>query len=154
MWSTFQRARARGAFEAVAIGKFPVLRDRRGSDDPESTVIIGTSTALSGQTRFIPVEVDRAWQTRLHDVLRPVMCMSRCRRSSATDCAPTAQDSTCAEEAKAGCDVLSNDRSEMATRTWAIGERSVCDCARRGTFYANEVMPFGESHATSRVFRR
>jgi glutathione S-transferase len=38
---------------------------------------------------------------------------------------------------------------EMATRTWAIGEVfSLADCAAApALFYANEVMPFGESHA-------
>jgi glutathione S-transferase len=38
---------------------------------------------------------------------------------------------------------------EMATQTWAIGDVfSLADCAAApALFYANEVMPFGESHA-------
>jgi glutathione S-transferase len=37
---------------------------------------------------------------------------------------------------------------EMATQTWAIGEKfSLADCAAApALFYANEVMPFGDSH--------
>jgi glutathione S-transferase len=37
---------------------------------------------------------------------------------------------------------------EMTTRTWAMGEAfSLADCAAApALFYANEVMPFGESH--------
>ena len=37
---------------------------------------------------------------------------------------------------------------EMETRTWAIGEAfSLADCAAApALFYANEVMPFGDSH--------
>src|SRR3979409_1404841 len=51
------------------IGKFPVLcDDARNQTVPESTVIIEyLDRYYPGRTQFIPVDFDRAWQTRLRD---------------------------------------------------------------------------------------
>src|ERR1700694_5065031 len=53
------------------IGKFPVLADdARDQTIPESTVIIDyLDRHYPGRTRFIPADVDRAWQMRLRDRL-------------------------------------------------------------------------------------
>lgn len=61
---------SRAAFKAVwPMAKMPVLRDEgRGHTIAESTVIIEYLDAhyLDG-TRFVPEDVDRAWQTRMWD---------------------------------------------------------------------------------------
>jgi glutathione S-transferase len=51
------------------IGKFPVLRDdKSGLTIPETSIIIEyLDRHYPGRTRFIPVDVDLAWQTRLSD---------------------------------------------------------------------------------------
>jgi glutathione S-transferase len=43
---------------------------------------------------------------------------------------------------------------EMATRTWAAGDAfGLADCAAAPSlFYANEVMPFGETHPNVRAY--
>src|SRR6266853_6982353 len=63
-----ERARA-ALLKLWPIGKFPVLADEaRDQTIPESTVIIEyLDRHYPGTTRFIPAEVDRAWQTRLRD---------------------------------------------------------------------------------------
>jgi glutathione S-transferase len=135
------------------IGKFPVLEDTaRGQVVPESTVIIEyLDRYYPGTTSFIPEEdFERAWQARLRDrfydlyVHEPMQKIVGDRLR-----APDKRDSHGVEEARArlrtSYDII--DR-EMATRTWATGEAfGLADCAAApALFYANEVMPFGESH--------
>src|SRR5262249_57548859 len=58
------------AFRAVwPMAKMPVLRDEaRNRTVAESTIIIEFLDAhYPGPTRFLPADVDRAWQTRMWD---------------------------------------------------------------------------------------
>jgi glutathione S-transferase len=134
------------------IGKFPVLQDdARNQTVPESTVIIEyLDRCYPGRTQFIPAEFDRAWQTRLRDrfydlyVHEPMQKIVGDRLRP-----PDKRDPHGVEEARArlttSYDMI--DR-EMATRAWAVGDAfGLADCAAApALFYANEVMPFGESH--------
>ncbi len=135
------------------IGKFPVLADdARDQTIPESTVIIEyLDQHYPGSTRFIAADVDRAWQTRLRDrfydlyVHEPMQRIVGDRLRSGGK-----RDPYGVEEARTR--LRTSYRmidQEMATRTWAMGELfSLADCAAApALFYANEVMPFGESHA-------
>jgi glutathione S-transferase len=99
----------------------------------------------------MPADVDRAWQTRLHDRFYDLYVHEPMQKIVGDRLRPNGKkDPHGVEEAKAR--LLTSYRmidQEMATRTWAIGEVfSLADCAAApALFYANEVMPFGESHA-------
>jgi len=135
------------------IGKFPVLGDdTRNQTIPESTIIIEyLDRYYPGRTRFIPADADRAWQTRLRDrfydlyVHEPMQKIVGDRLRS-----DSKKDPHGVEEARAR--LRTSYRmidQEMATRSWAMGDAfSLADCAAApALFYANEVMPFGDSHA-------
>ena len=140
------------------IGKFPVLADdARDQTIPESTVIIEyLDRHYPGRTRFIPADVDRAWQARLRDrfydlyVHEPMQRIVGDRLRSGGK-----RDPYGVEEARTR--LRTSYRmidQEMATRTWAMGELfSLADCAAApALFYANEVMPFGESHKNAAAY--
>jgi glutathione S-transferase len=135
------------------IGKFPVLSDdARNQTIPESTVIIEyLDRYYPGKTQFIPADADRALQTRLRDrfydlyVHEPMQKLVGDRMR-----VDGKKDSHGVEEARAR--LRTSYRmidQEMATRSWAMGDAfSLADCAAApALFYANEVMPFVESHA-------
>jgi glutathione S-transferase len=135
------------------IGKFPVLGDdTRNQTIPESTIIIEyLDRYYPGRTQFIPADADRAWQTRLRDrfydlyVHEPMQKIVGDRMRS-----DSKKDPHGVEEARAR--LRTSYRmidQEMATRTWAMGDAfGLADCAAApALFYANEVMPFGDSHA-------
>jgi len=89
------------------IGKFPVLRDdARNQTVPESTVILEyLDRHYPGRTQFIPVDADRAWQTRLHDRFYDLYC----RRSTASRGQEGSARRRRSQDAAA--DLVSNDRS-------------------------------------------
>jgi glutathione S-transferase len=134
------------------IGKFPVLADdARNQIVPESSVIIEyLDRYYPGGTKFIPADADRAWQTRLRDRFYDLHVHEPMQKIVGDRLRPQGKnDPHGVEEARARLTTsyAMIDR-EMATRTWAIGEAfSLADCAAApALFYANEVMPFGESH--------
>jgi glutathione S-transferase len=119
------------------MAKMPVLRDEaRNRTVAESTIIIEFLDAhYPGPTRFLPADVDRAWQTRMFvgDRLRP----------------EGRADAYGVELAKAQLQ-QANDvmEREMDSKTWAIGDDfTLADCAAApALFYANTVAPFAETH--------
>jgi glutathione S-transferase len=134
------------------IGKFPVLRDEaRNQTVPESTVIIEyLDRYYPGRTSLIPEDFDRAWQTRLRDRFYDLYVHEPMQKIVGDRLRGEAKkDPHGVEEAKARLWTSYGmiDR-EMETQTWAIGEAfSLADCAAApALFYANEVMPFGDSH--------
>src|SRR6267154_340659 len=134
------------------IGKFPVLRDNaRNETVPESTVIIEyLDRHYPGRTQFIPGDADRAWQTRLRDRFYDLYVHEPMQKIVGDRLRPDGKkDPHSVEEAKTRLRTSYGmiDR-EMETRTWAIGEAfSLADCAAApALFYANEVVPFGDSH--------
>jgi glutathione S-transferase len=134
------------------VGKFPVLRDdARGQTVPESTVLIEyLDRYYPGRTQLVPVDPDRAWQTRLRDRFYDLYVHEPMQKIVGDRLRPAAnKDPHGVDEAKARLQISYGmiDR-EMATQTWAMGDAfSLADCAAApALFYANEVMPFGDSH--------
>jgi glutathione S-transferase len=135
------------------IGKFPVLRDEtRCQTVPESTIIIEyLDRHYPGATRFIPADVDRAWQTRLSDRFYDHYVHEPMQKIVGDRLRPeTKKDRHGVEEARARLRTsYGMIEEEMATQNWATGgEFSLADCAAAPSlFFANEVMPLGEEHA-------
>jgi glutathione S-transferase len=135
------------------VGKFPVLRDdARNLTVPESTVIIEyLDRHYPGATRFIPSDAEDARQTRLRDRFYDHYVHEPMQKIVGDRLRPEGKkDPHGVEEAKNRLKTsLGMIDSEMATRPWAMGETfSLADCAAAPPlFYANEVMPFGTTHA-------
>jgi glutathione S-transferase len=134
------------------IGKFPVLRDAaRNQTVAESTVIIEyLDRYYPGSTPFIPRDFDHEWQTRLRDRFYDLYVHEPMQKIVGDRLRPQAKkDPQGVEEARVRLRTSYSmiDR-EIETQTWAIGEAfSLADCAAApALFYANEVMPFGDSH--------
>ena len=135
------------------IGKFPVLRDdARNQTVPESTVIIEyLDRHYPGETTFIPSDGDRAWLTRLRDRFYDLYVHEPMQKIVGDRLRPEGKkDPHGVEEAKTRLRTSYRmiDRA-MATARWATGDGfSLADCAAApALFYANEVLPFGESHS-------
>jgi glutathione S-transferase len=134
------------------IGKFPVLSDdARNQTVPESTVIIEyLDRYYPGRTQFVPADLERAWQTRLRDRFYDLYVHEPMQKIVGDRLRPPGKkDPHGVEEARARLCISYGmiDRA-MATQSWAMGEAfTLADCAAApALFYANEVMPFGESH--------
>ena len=134
------------------IGKFPVLRDdAREQTIPESSIIIEyLDRHYPGRTRFIPDDADRAREIRLRDRFYDLYVHEPMQRIVGDRLRPQGmKDPYGVEEAKARLRTsYGMIDQEMATGTWAMGEAfSLADCAAApALFYANEVMPFGDTH--------
>ena len=136
------------------IGKFPVLRDdARNETVPESTVIVEyLDRHYRGPTQFIPGDADRAWQTRLRDRFYDLYVHEPMQKIVGDRLRPEGKkDPHGVEEAKTrlrtSCRMIDQAMALTMPR-WAMGDAfSLADCAAApALFYANEVMPFGESH--------
>ena len=134
------------------IGKFPVLRDdARNQTIPESTVIVEyLDRHYPGRTQFIPADADSAWPTRLRDRFYDLYVHEPMQKIVGDRLRPSGKkDPHGVEEARArlrtSYRMIDDD---MAAQTWAAGDAfSLADCAAApALFYANEVMPFGETH--------
>jgi glutathione S-transferase len=134
------------------IGKFPVLSDdARNQTVPESTVIIEyLDRHYPGRTAFIPADPDLARQTRLRDRFYDLYVHEPMQKIVGDRIRPPDKDPHGVEEARARLRTsYGMIDQEMATRTWAMGDAfSLADCAAGpALFYANEVMPFSDTHA-------
>jgi glutathione S-transferase len=134
------------------IGKFPVLRDdARDQIVPESSIIIEyLDRYYPGRTQFITDDADCARGIRLRDRFYDLYVHEPMQKIVGDRLRPQSnKDPHGVEEAKArlrtSYGVIDQ---EMASRTWATGENfSLADCAAApALFYANEVMPFGDTH--------
>jgi glutathione S-transferase len=134
------------------IGKFPVLRDDACNQTiPESTVIIEyLDRHYPGRTQLIPADADSAWPTRLRDRFYDLYVHEPMQKIVGDRLRPSGKkDPHGVEEARARLQtsyrIIDDD---MAAQTWAAGDAfSLADCAAApALFYANEVMPFGETH--------
>jgi glutathione S-transferase len=138
--------------ELWPIGKFPVLRDdAREQTIPESSVIIEyLDRHYSGGTKFIPVDSDVAWQTRLRDRFYDLYVHLPMQKIIGDRLRPEAKkDLHGVEEART--QLRTSYRmidQHMATGSWAMGKAfSLADCAALpALFYGNMVEPFGETH--------
>jgi glutathione S-transferase len=140
------------------IGKFPVLRDEaKGQTIPESNIIIEYLTQYyPGRTALVPADPDLAWQTRLRDRFYDLYVNEPMQKIVGDRLRPADQkDPFGVEHARArlrtALDMVAN---EMSTKTWAMGEAfTMADCAAApALFYANQVMPFGDTHPVAMAY--
>lgn len=140
------------------IGKFPVLLDRaKDRTIPESSIIIEyLAQHYPGKTQLVPADADLARQTRLRDrfydlyVNEPMgkVVTDSLRPAGRNDPHGVEQAQTLLQTAYGMID------QEMGTKTWAMGEAfSMADCAAApAMFYANKVMPFGDTHKNAAAY--
>jgi glutathione S-transferase len=134
------------------IGKFPVLRDdAKDRTVPESSIIIEyLAQHYPGKTQLIPADADLARQTRMRDrfydlyvnVPMGKIVTDRLRPAGKNDPYGVDEAKRLLQTAFGMID------QEMGTKTWAMGDAfSMADCAAApALFYANIVMPFGDTH--------
>jgi glutathione S-transferase len=146
-------AESRAAFLKVwPIGKFPVLHDT--VDDrtiPESTIIIEyLDQQYPGRTRFIPSDPHIARQMRMRDRFYDLYIQVPMQKIVGDKLRPAGQgDALGVEQAKSQLKIaLDMTEQDMASKTWAMGDTfTMADCAAApALFYADKVMPFGDSH--------
>jgi glutathione S-transferase len=143
---------SRAAFRAVwPMAKMPVLRDEaRGCTVAESTIIVEFLDGhYPGPTRFLPADVQRAWQTRMwdrfydHYVQQPMqkIVSDRLRPKGRND--PYGVE-LAKEQLHTAYTVLER---ELEAKTWTLGDDfTLADCAAApALFYANTVVPFAET---------
>ena len=134
------------------IGKFPVLRDSaKDRTIPESSIIIEyLAQHYPGKTQLVPADADLARQTRLRDRFYDLYVQEPMQKVVGDRLRPAAnKDPYGVEQAKTRLQTAYGMiDQEMATKTWAMGEAfSMADCAAApALFYANMVMPFGDTH--------
>jgi glutathione S-transferase len=146
---------SRTVFRAVwPMAKMPVLRDEaRNRTVAESTIVVEyLDVYYPGATRFIPVDPDRAWQTRMWDRFYDHYVQEPMQKIVADRLRPKAEgDPFGVGQAKAqlreAYDVL---EPTMQAKTWAMGDDfTLADCAAApALFYANTVAPLTEEHKT------
>lgn len=134
------------------MAKMPVLRDEaRGHTVAESTIVIEYLDAYHpGRTRFLPADGDLAWQTRMWDRVYDHYVQEPMQKIVTDRLRPgDKSDSFGVERAKAqlrqAYDLIER---ELEARTWMMGTAfTLADCAAApALFYANTVVPFGESY--------
>jgi glutathione S-transferase len=150
---------SRAAFlEIWPIGKFPVLRDEaKDLTIPETSIIIEhLDQHYPGRTRFVPADAELAREARLRDRLYDWYVNVPMQKIVTDRLRPAGRhDPHGVEDArkllKTALDLIDG---EMAARTWAAGEVfSIADCAAApALFYANQVMPFGDTHRNAAAY--
>jgi glutathione S-transferase len=152
---------SRAEFKKIwPIGKFPVLRDEaKGRTIPESSIIIEyLAQHYPGKAELVPADAERAMETRLRDrfydlyvnVPMQKVVTDRLRPAGKNDSHGVAEAKTLLETAYGMID------QEMGTKTWAMGNGfSMADCAAApAMYYANLVMPFGDTQKNAAAYLR
>jgi glutathione S-transferase len=144
--------------ELWPIGKIPVLKDEtRDRMVPETSIIIEyLDQHYPGSTCFIPTDPDLARQMRLRDrffdlyvnVPMQKIVGDRLRAEGQHD--PFGVD----EARRLLSTALELVDGAMASKDWAAGaDFSMADCAAApALWYANEVQPFAEKHASAHAY--
>jgi glutathione S-transferase len=140
----------RAAFARLwPIAKFPVLRDdARDRTIPESTIILEyVDRIVSGPSRLVPVDPDRALECRLRDRLFDSYIHLPMQKIVGDKLRPQdRRDPFGVEHARAQIETayaLADD--QLRQGPWAMGaEFTLADCsALPALFYGNKVVPFG-----------
>ena len=143
----------RAAFAKLwPIGKFPVLRD--GAKDltiPESSIIIEyLAEHHPGRTQLIPADANQRREVRLSDRFYDLYLHLPMQKAVGDRLRPAGKkDPQGVDDAKAQMQTtLGMIDAAMVDKTWATGDAfTMADCAAApALFYANKVMPFGETH--------
>lgn len=150
---------SRAAFKKIwPIGKFPVLRDdARDQTIPEGSIIIEyLAQHYPGKTQLVPADADLAWQTRMRDRFYDLYVNEPMGKVVTDKLRPVGNnDPHGVEQAKAMLKTAYGMiDQEMGTKTWAMGDAfSMADCAAApAMFYANLVMPFGDTHKNTAAY--
>jgi glutathione S-transferase len=134
------------------IGRFPVLHDEsRDRLVPESSIIIEyLDQHYPGRTRFIPSDPERAREMRFHDRFFDLYANVPMQKIVTDRLRPAGKnDRYGVEQArKLLGTTLDLIEKAIAGKQWAMGEEfTMADCAAAPPlFFANKVMPFGETH--------
>jgi glutathione S-transferase len=140
------------------VTKFPVLRDEATNRVvPEAAIIVEyLAQHHPGRTQLVPADPDLARQTRLHDRFYDLYVADPMSKIVTDRIRPTGKnDPFGVEQARALLRTsLKMVDDEMATKAWAMGDAfGMADCAAGpALYYANEVMPFGETHRHARAY--
>jgi glutathione S-transferase len=152
-------AASAAAFKKVwPIGKFPVLRDEaRGVTVPESSIVIEyLAQHYPGRTQLVPLDPDLARRTRLSDRFYDRYVNNPMGKIVTDRIRPAGHnDPHGVEEARSLLrTALDMVQTEMAGRTWAMGEAfTMADCAAApALFYADKVMPLGAAHPQAAAY--
>jgi len=152
---------SRAAFRAVwPMAKMPVLRDEaRNRTVAESTIIIEFLDAhYPGPTRFLPADVDRAWQTRMWDRFYDHYVQEPMQKIVGDRLRPEGKaDAYGVDLAKAQLrQAYGVMEREMESKTWAIGDDfTLADCAAApALFYAKHRRSFCRGAQKSRGLSR
>jgi glutathione S-transferase len=150
---------ANAAFKAIwPIGKFPVLRDTSMDRTvPESSIIIEyLAQNYPGPSRLIPADADLARQVRFRDRFFDLYVHEPMQRIVGDRLRPQgAKDPHGVEQARAMLRTsLGMVEKDMSGKIWAMGDAfTMADCAAApALFYADKVMPFGETHKAATAY--
>jgi glutathione S-transferase len=153
--------RSSAAFRAVwPMAKMPVLRDdARDHTVAESTIIVEYLEAYHpGTTRFLPADPDGAWQTRMWDRFYDHYVQEPMQKIVTDRLRPAGKnDAHGVEQAKAQLhEAYALIEHELRAKTWMMGDAfTLADCAAApALFYANTVLPFGETHGRMTAYLR
>jgi glutathione S-transferase len=134
------------------IGKIPVLRDEaKDRTIPETSIIIEyLSQYYPGKTQLLPVDRDQCRQMRLRDRLFDLYVNVPMQKIVTDRLRPEGKnDHYGVEEARALLQTsLGMVDQDMADKSWIMGDAfTMADCAAApALFYADKVMPFGQTH--------
>lgn len=135
-----------------------MLRDEaKARTIPESSIIIEyLDLHYPGKTQLVPVNRDLAWQTRLWDRFCDLYVDAPMQKIVTDRLRPAGlSDPHGVEEAKAQLKTAYGIIDQaMASKAWAMGDTfSMADCAAApALFYANLVMPFGDTHRCAATY--
>lgn len=134
------------------MGKMPVLQDHgRGETVAETSIIIDyLDEHYPGGTKLIPGDPDLARQTRFWDRFYDLYVSEPMQKIVGDKLRPAGGTDPFGVEIAQRTLQTAYGMIEgaLAARRWAAGEEfGMADCAAApGLFYANQLMPFGESH--------
>jgi glutathione S-transferase len=140
------------------IGKIPVLRDEaKDRTIPETSVIIEyLAQYYPGQTQLLPADRDQCRQMRLRDRFFDLYVNVPMQKIVTDKLRPAGKnDPYGVEEAKALLQTsLGMVDQDMANKRWVMGDAfTMADCAAApALFYADKVMPFGETHRNAAAY--
>jgi glutathione S-transferase len=139
-----------------------VLRDdARDRTIPESSIIIEyLAQHYPGRTELVPADADLARQTRMRDRFYDLYVNVPMQKVVTDKLRPAGKrDPHGVEEARTllqtALEMIEQDMgTSMGTKTWAMGDAfTMADCAAApAMFYANLVMPFGETHNSAAAY--
>jgi glutathione S-transferase len=147
------------AFKKIwSIGKFPVLRDEgRDRIIPESSIIIEyLQQHYPGKTRFVSENAEFARQTRFHDRFYDLHVNVPMQKIVTDRLRPAGKNDPYGVEQARGSlrTAIGLVDGGMVAKKWAMGDDfTMADCAAApALFFANKVMPFGETHPNAGTY--